>query len=167
MLVIRPIKPDEWMAAKRVVYRVAFVIFGRSRPLEEFIAYHESIHELKDMDDIQKNYFKNGGTFLGMFKDGEMICTGALRRLDDETCELKRLWLLNEYHGQGLGYRMLQELLGIARGMGYQRVWLETDPVAQSWALNFYKQVGFYEIPGYSDRGDEVAMEMQLNQPGS
>jgi putative acetyltransferase len=91
-----------------------------------------------------------------------MICTGAFRRFDDETCELKRLWLLHEYHGQGLGYRMLQELLSIAKKRGYKRMRLETDPVAQSRALNFYKQVGFHEIPGYSDRMDEVAMEMSL-----
>ncbi len=162
MIEIRPIEQDEWMTAKRVVYRVAYVIFGGTRPLEEFIAYHESIHELKDMDDIQKSYFENGGTFLGMFMDGQMICTGAIRRIDDETCELKRLWLLDEYHGQGLGYRMLQELLHIARGRGYKRVWLETDPVAQSRALEFYKQAGFHEIPSYSDRGDEQAMELYL-----
>jgi putative acetyltransferase len=163
MIEIRAIKPDEWMQAKRVVYRVAYVIFAGTRPLEEFIAYHESIHELNDMDDIQKNYFENGGTFLGMFQDGQMICTGAIRRLEDETCELKRLWLLHEYHGQGLGFRMLQQLLSIAKARGYKRMWLETDPVAQSRALNFYKQIGFYEIPGYSDRTDEVAMEMVLS----
>jgi putative acetyltransferase len=162
MIEIRPIKQDEWMTAKRVVYQVAFPLFGRARSLEEFIAYHESIHELKDMDDIQKSYFENGGTFLGMFEDGEMICTGAIRRIDDETCELKRLWLLNEYHGQRLGYRMLQELLAIAKDRGYKRVWLETDPIAQSRALEFYKQVGFYEIPTYSGRGDEQALEMYL-----
>jgi ribosomal protein S18 acetylase RimI-like enzyme len=75
---------------------------------------------------------------------------------------LKRLWLLDEYHGQGLGFRMLQELLSIARNMGYQRVILETDPVAQSRALAFYKQAGFSEIASYSDRGDEQAMEMIL-----
>ena len=114
------------------------------------------------MDDIQISYFENGGIFLAMFDNGEMICTGAIRRLDDETCELKRLWLLNQYHGQGLGYRMLQELLKIARNMGYKRIRLETDPAAQLRALSFYKQVGFYEIPGYSDRTDEIAMEMEL-----
>jgi len=162
MIEIRPIQPDEWMQAKRVVYRVAYIIFGAAREFEEFVSYHESIHELYDMDDIQKSYFDNGGIFLGMFKDGEMICTGAIRRLDDETCELKRLWLLHDYHGQGLGYRMLHELLSIARGMGYKRIRLETDPIAQSRALNFYKQIGFYEIPCYSDRNDEVAMEMAL-----
>jgi putative acetyltransferase len=162
MIEIRPIQPNEWMQAKRVVYRVAYVIFTGDRPLEEFIAHHESIHELKDMDDIQKNYFENGGIFLGMFQDGEMICTGAIRRLDQETCELKRLWLLTEFHGQGLGYRMLQELLSIAKERGYKRMRLETDPVAQNRALNFYRQIGFYEIPSYSDQTDEVAMEMFL-----
>jgi len=162
MIEIRPIQPNEWMQAKRIVYRVAYVIFAGDGPLEDFITYHESIHELKDMDDIQKNYFENGGIFLGMFQDGEMICTGAIRRLDEETSELKRLWLLTEFHGQGLGYRMLQELLSIAKGRGYQRMRLETDPVAQSRALNFYRQMGFYEIPGYSDRNDEVAMELIL-----
>jgi len=91
-----------------------------------------------------------------------MICTGALRRIDPETCELKRLWLLDEFHGQGLGYRMLQELLAIARDMGYKRVWLETDPIAQSRALQFYKQAGFHKIPSYSNRGDEQAMELYL-----
>jgi putative acetyltransferase len=162
MIEIRPIHQDEWMTAKRVVYRVAFVIFGRERPLEEFIAYHESIHELKDMDDIQKSYFENGGIFLAMFDDGAMICTGAIRQLDEETCELKRLWLLNEYHGRGLGYRMLQELLSIARVRGYKRMRLETDPIAQSRALEFYKQIGFYEIPRYTERTDDIAMEMVL-----
>ncbi len=162
MITIRPIQPDEWTQAKRIVYRVAHVIFKDSRTLEDSIAYHEARHELKDMDDIQKNYFKNGGTFLAMYDGEEMICTGALRRLDDEMCELKRLWLLNEYHGRGLGYQMIQELLSIAKNMGYKRVRLETDPVAQSRAVYFYKQIGFYEIPGYSDRTDEVAMEMML-----
>ena len=57
---------------------------------------------------------------------------------------------------------MLQELLAIARSMGYQRARLETDPIAQSRALAFYKQAGFYEIPSYSDRGDEQAMELIL-----
>lgn len=50
---IRRIKPDEWAAAKQVVYRVAHAIFNDPRPLEKSIAYYESKHELKDMDDIQ------------------------------------------------------------------------------------------------------------------
>lgn len=162
MITIRPIQPQEWMQAKRIVYRVAHVIFNDPRTLDDSIAYYEARHELKDMDDIQKSYFENGGIFLAMFDDGAMICTGAIRQLDEETCELKRLWLLNEYHGRGLGYRMLQELLSIARVRGYKRMRLETDPIAQSRALEFYKQIGFYEIPRYTERTDDIAMEMVL-----
>jgi len=57
---------------------------------------------------------------------------------------------------------MLQELLSFARDKGYKRIRLETDPIAQSRALEFYKRIGFYEIPSYTEQGDEVAMEMVL-----
>ena len=162
MIEIRRIQPGEWDQAKRIVYRVAHVIFNDPRTLEDSIAYHESRHELKDMDDIGRNYFENGGSFLIMLEDGEMICTGAIRKWEDEVCELKRLWLLNEYHGRGLGYRILQELLSVAREMGYQRVWLQTDPIAQSRALEFYRRLGFHEIPRYGERTDDICMELIL-----
>jgi len=162
MIEIRPIKPDEAVAAKRVIYRVALVVFNDPRPLEESIAYHEAQGELKDMDDIERSYFDNGGVFLVITNDREIICTGAIRKLEAGICELKRLWLLTEYHGKGLGYRMTQELLRIARDMKYERIRLETDPIYQKPALEFYRRLGFYEIPRYSARTDEIAMEMVL-----
>ena len=115
--------------------------FKDQRPLDESIAYHESRGELKDMDDIQKNYFENGGIFLVLTEDDQIIGTGAIRQLENNICELKRLWLLTEYHGQKLGYRMLQELLSVAREMGYKSMRLETDPVFQIRAVHFYKRL--------------------------
>ena len=162
MIEIRRIKSTEWLVAKRVVYRIAHSIFNEQRPLEEAIAYYESIHELKDMDDIQKSYFENGGTFLVMIENGQIICTGAIRQLEGDICELKRLWLLTKYHGQGLGYRMLQACLAFAREQGYKRIRLETEREAQSRAYNFYKQIGFYDIPRYTYENEDVALEMAL-----
>jgi putative acetyltransferase len=163
MIGIRCIKPDEWSAAKQIVYRVAHSIFNDPRTLEESITYHESRHELQDMDDIQKNYFDNGGIFLAMFEDERMICTGAIRKLEADICELKRLWLLTEYQGQGLGYRMLQELLSFSRAQGYKRIRLETDAVAQSRAVAFYERIGFHEVPIPNISPDEdILMEMSL-----
>ena len=162
MIKIRRLEPTEWAAAKRVVYCVAHTLFNDPLPLEESIAYHEARHELKDMDDIQKNYFENGGVFLVMTDNDQIIGTGAIRSLGDGICELKRLWLLTEYQGKGLGYRMLQELLSIAGVKNYQRIRLETDYDAQKQAYNFYKRVGFYDIPRYTNENDDVAMEMIL-----
>ncbi|MEP6894392.1 MAG: GNAT family N-acetyltransferase [Chloroflexota bacterium] len=164
MINIRRIRfaPNEGPAAKRVVYRVAHAIFNDPCTLEDSITYYESKNELGDMDNIQKNYFENGGIFLVMTDNDQIICTGAIRKLEDDICELKRLWLLTEYHRQGLGYRMLNELLSFAKEKNYKRIRLETDSLAQSRAVEFYKQIGFYEIPSYTDRGDELAMEMFL-----
>ena len=37
-----------------------------------------------------------------------MIGTVALKRLNDEHCELKSLYLLEQYHEKGLGYQLLK-----------------------------------------------------------
>lgn len=162
MIEIRPIKPDEAPFAKQVVYRVAHEIFNDPRSLEDSIAHHEARGELKDLDDIQQNYFDNGGIFLIMLDDSQPVGTGAIRKLKGDLCELKRLWLLTEYHGMGLGYRMIQELFSFAKAKGYKRIWLQTDAVSQSRALEFYRHLGFHEIPRYTERTDDIAMEMML-----
>lgn len=159
---IRPIQLEEVTNARKLIYSVAHEIFNDTRSLEESMAYYDSKGVLEDMDDIHSSYFNDDGTFLVMVDDDQIIGTGAIKKLDEEICELKRLWFLKEYRGKGLGYQMTLELLSFARSKGYKRVRLETDPDAQSHALNFYKRLGFYEIPQYSQHDDEVALELVL-----
>jgi putative acetyltransferase len=162
MITIRSIKPDEVATAKQLIYRVAHQVFHDTRPLEESMAFYEAQGQLHDLDDFQKSYFDEDGIFLVMTNDDQIIGTGAVRRIDHEICELKRLWLLFEYHGQGLGYHMMQELFIFAREKGYLRMRLETDREYQNRALDFYRRLGFYEIPRYSDNEEDVAMEIVL-----
>lgn len=162
MLNIRPIQPDDVAPAKRVIYEVAHRLFHDTRPLEESIAELEAQGRLRDVDNFQSAYIENDGIFLVITDKDQVIGTGAIRKIDEQTCELKRFWLLFEYHGQGLGYRMMQELLAFARQKGYTRIRLETDRNEQSRAYNFYKRLGFYDIPRYGDHEDDVAMEMAL-----
>jgi putative acetyltransferase len=162
MIEIRPIQQHEIQAAKRVIFTVAFEIFGGADTLEESIAKFSAQGKLSEMDDMQKNYFENGGTFLVTVHNGRIIGTGAIRRVKDDVCELKRLWLLSEYHGQGLGYRMMQELFRIARQKGYKSMRLFTDPVFQKRALEFYKRLGFYQIQTVGDDPDDIGMEIAL-----
>jgi putative acetyltransferase len=162
MISIRRIEPHEVPLAKELIYRVAHRVFNDVRPLEESIAFYESRGPLHDMDDVQRAYFENGGTFLVMTDEERIIGTGAIRKIDDTICELKRVWLLFEYHGQGLGYRMIQELLAFAREKRYRRIRLETDKDDQRRAYVLYKRLGFYEIPRYSDNEEDAAMEMAL-----
>ncbi len=163
MIEIRPIQQHEIAQAKRVIFSVAFEIFGGAETLEDSIARFSAQGKLSEMDDVQKNYVENGGAFLVTVHDGRIIGTGAIRRLEEGVCELKRLWLLSEYHGQGLGYRMMQELFRIARQKGYKSMRLFTDPVHQKRAVEFYKRLGFCEIQApASDDPDDIGMELAL-----
>ena len=162
MIRIRRIEPDEVSFAKQLIYRVAHQVFQDTRTLEESSTYYEAQGVLHDMDDIQQTYFDNDGIFLVMTDNDQIIGTGAVRKIDDEICELKRVWLLFEYHSKGLGYRMMQELFAFARERKYKRMRLETDRDHQNRAFDFYKRLGFYEIPRYSDNEDDVAMEIVL-----
>lgn len=164
MFEIAPIRPDQVSAARMVIYTVAYGIWHAGEPKEQVFAKYDEERQLADMEDIQSSYFDNGGTFLVMTTEGTVIGMGALRRYKDqaEIGEIRRLWFLPEYHGQGLGYRMMQALLEIARQKGYRRVRLTTDSVYQSRAYNFYLRLGFRVIPHYGDDPYEISMELQL-----
>ena len=162
MITIRPIKPEEIAAAKRIILTVAYNIFGFDGTLEESIRHFEAVGRLNDMDEVKSHYFDNKGMFLVALNGKQVIGSGALRRLDNETAELKRMWLLESYHGQGIGYRLLMQLIDFARQSGYKRIRLQTSP-KQFRALDFYTKVGSYEIPTYNDDSDEVSMELIIS----
>jgi putative acetyltransferase len=113
------------------------------------------------MDDVESRYYENGGTFLVILNGEQVIGSGALRRLEDETAELKHMWLLEVYHGQGIGYRLIKKLIDFARSNGYVRIHLQTSP-EQVRALDFYRKVGFQEIPCYNEDFSEISMELVI-----
>ena len=161
MITIRPIQPGEITDVKKIMYSVAYNIFGFDGTLDESIQHYQALGIHQDLEDVQAHYFDNGGIFLVALDREEVIGSGALRKLDESTAELKRMWLLEAYHGQGIGYRLLMHLFDFARKTDYTQVRLQTSP-EQVCALKFYQQVGFYKIPTYNDDIGEISMEIQL-----
>ena len=145
-----------------MIYTVAHAVFHDPRTLEETIAGYQETWPLRDLDEVETRYFGAGGTFLVMTDAGRIIGTGGIRRLEEGVCEVKRLWFLPAYHGQGLGYRMMLALLDRARALGYATARLETAPAYQPRAYAFYHRLGFHDIPRYGDDPDDVGMEMAL-----
>ncbi len=161
MITIRPIHIEEIPRVKHIISTVAYGIFGFDGDLEDSIRYYSSRGIYSDLDDLEAHYFNNTGMFLVALDDGQVIGSGAVRRMDADTAELKRMWLLETYQGQGVGYRLIGELFAFARSRGYRRVRLQTSP-EQVRALAFYRKVGFYEIPCYNEDVTEISMEMSL-----
>jgi putative acetyltransferase len=160
---IFPLRSDQAAEARRVIYTVAFALFQDYPTLEETIAHYETAWPLPDVLNFQQHYVENGGGFLVLVDGERIIGTGALHFLQDGVGEIKRLWLLPEYQGQGLGYRIMLALIAAAREKGYHTLRLETAPAYQSRAFAFYQQMGFREIPRYGDDPDDVGMELVLD----
>jgi ribosomal protein S18 acetylase RimI-like enzyme len=72
----------------------------------------------------------------------------AIRRLDAETAEMKRLYLRPLARGRGLGRSLAEAALGEARRLGYRRLRLDTLPGMEA-AQAIYRELGFREIAAY------------------
>jgi len=90
------------------------------------------------------------GTFLVVYREEAPVGCGALRLLDAETAELKRMYVSPSVRGTGLGRRLVAALEAEARALGVRRLVLETG-VRQAAALALYRATGFHPIPLYGE----------------
>jgi putative acetyltransferase len=90
------------------------------------------------------------GTFLVVHRAGVAMGCGALRLLDAQTAELKRMYVAPLARGTGLGRRLVAALEAEARALGVRRLVLETG-TRQEAALALYRKLGFAPIPLYGE----------------
>jgi putative acetyltransferase len=90
------------------------------------------------------------GAFLVVHRDGVPVGCGALRVLDAERAELKRMYVAPAARGTGLGRRLVDALEAEARALGVRRLVLETG-IRQTAAIALYEATGFRPIPLYGD----------------
>lgn len=162
MITLTHLQPHQVFDAKSLISAVAQRIYHPGKTPEYFYDVLEEEGELKDIDDFQQIYEQNHGIFLVVLDDDRLVGTGALKRMDPSTAELKRLWLLEEYQGRGIGYQVVMRLFAFARDKGYSSIRLQTGS-EQTRAITFYKKLGFREIKCYNDKTDEISMEILLS----
>jgi GNAT superfamily N-acetyltransferase len=90
------------------------------------------------------------GVWLVAYLDGRAAGCGGLQRLDSDTAEIRRLFLDEPARGRGIGRRLLAELEGHARRLGYERVRLTTGD-RQAEALRLFQTADYREIPPFTD----------------
>lgn len=89
------------------------------------------------------------GAFVVVYEDGRPVAGGGVKRLDDETAEIKRMYVVPEARSRGHARRLLYALEDAARELGYVRVRLDTGP-KQPHARALYESEGYREIPDYN-----------------
>lgn len=118
-----------------------------------------------DLDGRHRIYLDIEGNFelfICMYDSERIIGTAAVKRLDDTRCELKSLYLSEEYHGRGLGYKLLMRSIEYARGKEYSAMYLDSLSTSVK-ALDLYRKAGFLPTECYNgNHHADVFMVMKL-----
>ncbi len=90
------------------------------------------------------------GAFLVARRGGAPSGCGAVRRIEEGVFEIKRMYVVPDSRGRGVGRAILDALEGEARRLGARRVVLETG-TRQTAALALYERAGYAVIPPYGE----------------
>lgn len=105
------------------------------------LAFQDFQHELATLE----TYYES----ILVAREGEDVagCI-ALRRIDAQTCEMKRLYVRSAFRGRDLGRALAEAVIAEARARGYARMRLDTMPM-MSAAIALYESLEFRDIAAY------------------
>ena len=131
--------------------------------------YAERYGEIDEMATVDAAEFDPPtGTFVVLIDGGEVLAGGGLRRVADDTCEVKRMWTAAGHRRKGYASRVLTGLEDAARAVGYSTLLLETGPL-QPEAIALYTDRSYHRIPYYGRYPDALAFRLDLRgspEPG-
>lgn len=122
-----------------------------------------------EVDDMFHAYPENDSMFYVITRNKQVLGCGGIGPLsggDPATCELRKMYFLQELRGTGMGTRLLNQCLDSARQLGYQTCYLETLE-SMVHARHLYCKNGFQALKaplgqtGHSKCNAWMAMSLQ------
>ena len=119
----------------------------------------------EELATLPGRYARPEGRLLLARMEDKVAGCAALRSLDVETGEMKRVYVRPAFRGLGLGRMLAESILHESRAAGYRRVRLDTLPSLLG-AQQLYRELGFHEIAPYGDNpvAGAVYLELELDR---
>lgn len=128
----------------------------------EFRSYLKIQHYDDEFEHPEVKYRPPEGRLYLALCDGKTAGCVALRKLNERSCEIKRLYVRGAYRGHGIGNILTDKLIRDAKQIGYQSILLDTFPFLER-AIHMYRVRGFREIEKYNDSPMESTIYMKLD----
>jgi putative acetyltransferase len=139
-ITLTPVENQEQAAVARELFREYADSIGVDLEYQGFSA---------EVDALPSPYVQPHGVLLIARIQGDTAGCVALRRFNDRTGEMKRLYVRPTFRGWGLGKHLIEATIQSARRAGYTALRLDTLP-GMAAAQGLYRKLGFNEIPAYN-----------------
>ena len=136
----------------------AFVAWHRERHVEDLDlidAYFDTVAFEAELATLPGPYSPPRGRLLLATLDGAPVGCVALKPLDEQACEMKRMFVTPGAQGQGVGRALAEALMHEAQACGYDTMWLDTS-VRQKEAQGLYRSLGFRVAEAYYPLPDDL-----------
>ena len=124
--------------------RQLFISYGKWRNHDAALGDFQ-----KELDGLPGKYAPPEGALFLAEEDGQPAGMIAYQKIEEGICEMKRMYVLEEFRKKGIGKKLVEVLIAEAKRQGYKRMRLDTHPRMKS-AHRLYAQMGFYEIERYN-----------------
>ena len=113
------------------------------------------------------NIIENLQTVVIAYSENEPVGCGCFKKLETDTVEVKRMYVMPEQRGKGIGLLLMKELEKWAGESGFASIVLETGS-GQPEAIHLYKKQGYSIIPNYgqySGMKESICMKKNIAPP--
>ena len=107
---------------------------------------HEVDFTMNNLDKFEEP----DGSLLLVEVDGQIAGTISLRKIRDDSGEIKRMFVRPNFRGKKIGNLMIEEVIKVAKENGYSKLYLDTAQYMSS-AVTLYKKFGFQETEPYPE----------------
>jgi len=134
-------------------------LFGEYADTLDFGLDFQNFEE--ELANLPGDYVRPKGCLLLAIYKGQSVGCVGLRKLSEGVCEMKRLYVREQFRGLGFGRVLAEAVIEEARKIGYNYMRLDTVP-SMEVARKLYVSVGFKKIGPYRYNPIEGAVFMEL-----
>ena len=135
------------------------MLIANDSSFEKYLAIQ---HYDEEITHLEEKYGMPFGRLYLAYCNGQAAGCIGLKKIDEENCEMKRLYVRPRFRGENIGRLLVQKIIMDAKEIGYSHMLLDTLPFLDK-AIHMYERFGFVTTDCYNNSPMSTSIYMKLD----